>query len=61
MASGGNISVYHYRNHGAAYGRVLVRMQVPARDKRRFRAFLTRVGYPCSEETRNPAYRLFLA
>jgi len=35
-------------------------MQVPARDKRKFRAFLSRVGYPYSEETRNPAYRLFL-
>jgi threonine dehydratase len=61
MASGWNISLFHYRNHGADNGSVLVGMQVPARDKRRFRAFLTRVGYPCSEETRNPAYRLFLA
>jgi threonine dehydratase len=61
MSSGWNISLFHYRNHGADYGRVLVGMQVPPRDQRKFRAFLSRVGYPCSPETRNPAYRLFLA
>ena len=60
MASDWNISLFHYRNHGADYGRVLVGMQVPVRDKRKFRAFLAKVGYPCREETRNPAYRLFL-
>jgi len=61
MSSNWNISLFHYRNHGADYGRVLVGMQVPPRDHRKFRAFLSRVGYPCSPETRNPAYRLFLA
>jgi threonine dehydratase len=61
MSSSWNISLFHYRNHGADYGRVLVGMQVPARDQRKFRAFLSRVGYPCSPETGNPAYRLFLA
>ena len=60
MSRGWNISLFHYRNHGADYGRVLVGMQVPVKDKRKFRAFLERVGYPCWEETRNPAYRLFL-
>jgi threonine dehydratase len=60
MSRGWNISLFHYRNHGADYGRVLVGMQVPAADKRKFRAFLARVGYPYREETRNPAYRLFL-
>jgi len=60
MRGDGNISLFHYRNHGADYGRVLVGMQVPPEDKRRFRAFLARVGYPCREETRNPAYKLFL-
>jgi threonine dehydratase len=60
MSRGWNISLFHYRNHGADYGRVLVGMQVPRRDKRKFRAFLAKVGYPCHEETRNPAYRLFL-
>ncbi|HKU70160.1 MAG TPA: threonine ammonia-lyase, biosynthetic [Burkholderiales bacterium] len=61
MSSNWNISLFHYRNHGADYGRVLVGMQVPPRDQRKFRAFLSRVGYPYSPETRNPAYRLFLA
>ena len=60
MSRGWNISLFHYRNHGADYGRVLVGMQVPPQDKRKFRAFLSRVGYPCHDETRNPAYRLFL-
>ena len=55
-----NISLFHYRNHGADYGRVLVGMQVPPQDKRKFRAFLAKVGYPYQEETRNPAYKLFL-
>ena len=55
-----NISLFHYRNHGADYGRVLVGMQVPPQDTRKFRAFLARVGYPCHDETRNPAYKLFL-
>jgi len=61
MSSAWNISLFHYRNHGADYGRVLVGMQVPPRDKRKFRAFLARLGYPFQEESRNPAYRLFLA
>jgi len=60
MSRGWNISLFHYRNHGADYGRVLVGMQVPPRDQRRFRAFLAKVGYPWQEETRNPAYKLFL-
>jgi len=60
MSRGWNISLFHYRNHGADYGRVLVGMQVPPRDKQAFTAFLTKVGYPCVDETRNPAYRLFL-
>jgi threonine dehydratase len=60
MSRGWNISLFHYRNHGADHGRVLVGMQVPRRDQRKFRAFLARVGYPYCEETRNPAYRLFL-
>jgi threonine dehydratase len=60
MSRGWNISLFHYRNHGADYGRVLVGMQVPPQDKRKFRTFLTRVGYPWYDETRNPAYKLFL-
>jgi threonine dehydratase len=61
MSGRWNISLFHYRNHGADYGRVLVGMQVPPQDKRKFAAFLAEVGYPCSDETANPAYRLFLA
>ena len=60
MRHGWNISLFHYRNHGADYGRVLVGMQVPAGDKAAFKRFLAGLGYPYSEETRNPAYRLFL-
>src|SRR6185436_4696461 len=61
MSSSWNITLFHYRNHGADYGRVLVGMQVPLRDKRKFRSFLAGLGYPFEDESRNPAYRLFLA
>jgi len=60
MSRGWNISLFHYRNHGADYGRVLVGMQVPRSDGGKFRQFLDRLGYDCVEETGNPAYRMFL-
>ena len=60
MSAGWNISLFHYRNHGADYGRVLVGMQVPPRETREFRRFLDRLGYDYVEETGNPAYRMFL-
>ena len=60
MASGWNISLFHYRNHGADFGRVLVGMQVPPQDKKAFQKFLKSLGYEYAEETRNPAYQLFL-
>jgi threonine dehydratase len=60
MSGGWNISLFHYRNHGADYGRVLVGMQVPARDGARFRRFLAELGYRYQDESDNPAYRLFL-
>ena len=60
MSRGWNISLFHYRNHGADYGRVLVGMQVPPSDKAEFTDFLRRLGYHCVEETQNPAYRMFL-
>src|SRR3954465_3416736 len=60
MRSDWNISLFHYRNHGADYGRVLVGMQVPRAEMRQFRTFLRDLGYPHADETRNPAYRLFL-
>jgi threonine dehydratase len=60
MRSDWNISLFHYRNHGADYGRVLIGMQVPRREMPQFRQFLASLGYPWVDETRNPAYRLFL-
>ena len=56
-----NISLFHYRNHGADFGRVLVGMQVPPGEKQAFNAFLTNLGYEYIDETRNPAYGLFLS
>ena len=55
-----NISLFHYRNHGAAYGRVLVGMQVPKAERKGFKEFLDTMGYQYSEEAENPAYSLFL-
>ena len=55
-----NISLFHYRNHGADFGRVLVGMQVPHHDKKALRDFLDKLGYPYWDESDNPAYRLFL-
>ncbi len=55
-----NISMFHYRNHGAAYGRVMVGIQVPPQDKRQFDDFLRLINYPCREETDNAAYLTFL-
>jgi len=55
-----NISLFHYRNQGADYGRVLAGIQVPPQDARAFREFLARLGYAYVEETGNPAYGLFL-
>lgn len=55
-----NISLFHYRNHGADYGRVLVGMQVPDHDKQAFSDFLNTLGYRYWNETGNPAYQLFL-
>jgi len=54
-----NISLFHYRNHGAAYGRVLLGIQVNPGEKAEFQKFLKTLGYPCWEETDNLAYRLF--
>jgi threonine dehydratase len=60
MRTDWNISLFHYRNHGADYGRVLVGMQVPHKEMAAFRKFLSALGYPYVDESRNPAYRLFL-
>ena len=60
MGHNWNISLFHYRNHGADFGRVLVGMQVPPEDEINFEVFLNQLGYPFWDETDNPAYKLFL-
>ena len=60
MAQGWNISLFHYRNHGSDYGRVLVGIQVQEAERPQFRRYLRDLDYPYCEETDNPAYRLFL-
>jgi threonine dehydratase len=55
-----NISLFHYRNHGTDYGRVLVGMEVPPAEKTEFRTFLGQLGYRYWDESKNPAYKLFL-
>lgn len=56
-----NISLFHYRNHGADVGRVLVGMQVPSEDMEKFDDFLDKLGYRYWDETKNPGYRMFLS
>jgi threonine dehydratase len=60
MGHNWNISLFHYRNHGADFGRVLVGMQVPPEEKAAFEQFLRQLGYPYWDESDNPAYQLFL-
>jgi threonine dehydratase len=55
-----NISMFHYRNHGAADGRVLAALQVPHEERHLIPAALDAIGYPYWDETHNPAYKLFL-
>ena len=60
MGQNWNISLFHYRNHGADTGRVMVGIQVPAKDKKVFESFLKNLGYPYWDETKNSGYKLFL-
>ena len=60
LPPGWNISLFHYRNQGADYGRILVGLQVPKAEVTRIDALLRGLGYPYVDETRNPVYRLFL-
>jgi threonine dehydratase len=60
LSGGWNISLFHYRNHGADYGRVLAGIQVPADEHDQLKRRLDDLGYPYWEETDNPAYRAFL-
>jgi len=55
-----NISLFHYRNHGAAFGRVLVGVEVPPSDEQAFQGFVLTLGYPWVDETNNEALKLFL-
>jgi threonine dehydratase len=55
-----NISLFHYRNHGSDYGRVLAGIQVPQAEREELRLHLNELHYPYVEETANPAYRIFL-
>ncbi|MBC3884125.1 threonine ammonia-lyase, biosynthetic [Undibacterium griseum] len=60
MAPNWNISLFHYRNHGADYGRTLVGLQVPKKEMKAFREFLSTLGYRYWDESKNPVYQLFL-
>ena len=55
-----NISLFHYRNHGADPGRVFTGLEVPATDEDAFQSFLDTLGYRYERESDNPAYSLFL-
>ncbi|MHB8712084.1 MAG: threonine ammonia-lyase, biosynthetic, partial [Trichloromonadaceae bacterium] len=60
MGANWNISLFHYRNQGGDFGRVLIGLEIPPGDEAMFQEFLARVGYRFVQETDNPAYRLFL-
>ncbi len=60
LGSRWNISLFHYRNNGAAYGRVLCGFEVPAGERAALRATLAELGFRCSDETDDPAARFFL-
>ena len=61
MGEDWNISLFHYRNHGAAYGRILVGIQLPDEQQKEFSDFLAEIKYPYWDESDNPAYELFLS
>ncbi len=60
MSPNWNISVFHYRNNGADYGRIVVGIQVPPDEMQEWQAFLDTLGYQYGDESQNPAYKLFL-
>ncbi|MCA3053390.1 MAG: threonine ammonia-lyase, biosynthetic, partial [Rhodocyclaceae bacterium] len=60
MSPNWNISLFHYRNHGADVGRILVGLQIPTNERAGFAKFLKALGYVYADETSNPAYRMFL-
>ena len=60
LPSDWNISLFHYRNQGADYGRILIGLQVPPKDRKALGNFLNKLGYTFVDETDNPAFKLFL-
>jgi threonine dehydratase len=60
MSPNWNISLFHYRNHGADYGRIVVGIQVPPEEMTEWQSFLDTLKYPYWDESLNPAYKLFL-
>ena len=61
MGHNWNISLFHYRNHGTDYGRVLVGIDVPPGNHAKFKKFLSQLGYRYWDESKNPAYKMFLS
>ena len=61
IGSAWNISLFHYRNHGSDYGRVLAGIEVPKAERENFLLHLNDLHYPYTDETANAAYRMFLA
>tara|TARA_B110000503_G_scaffold3357_2_gene4433 strand:- start:4537 stop:5715 length:1179 start_codon:yes stop_codon:yes gene_type:complete len=60
LGSSWNISMFHYRNHGAAYGRIFIGVQARTSERKQFEQVLDRINFKYSEETNNPAYKLYL-
>ena len=60
MSGRWNITLFHYRNHGADHGKVLAGLQVPKKERKEFRMALDALGYAFRDVTEEPAYRLFL-
>ena len=61
LRSDWNISLFHYRNHGSDYGRVLAGIQVPDNERDAFETYLDELGYAHWDESGNPAYAMFLS
>jgi threonine dehydratase len=61
MSPNWNISLFHYRNNGADYGRIAVGMQVPPDEMAEWQKFLNSIGYRHWDESTNPSYKLFLS
>jgi threonine dehydratase len=60
MSPAWNISLFHYRNHGSDYGRIVTGIQVPPAEMAQWQTFLDSLGYQYWDENQNPAYQLFL-